>query len=67
VLIGGAALILWAITMAGVLLFTVSLLLNERQTGKRRPPRPVPGGPAPEGGRVRRPGREPTTTPCVAT
>ena len=31
VLIGGSALILWAITMTGVLLFTVSVLLAARQ------------------------------------
>ena len=67
VLIGGAALILWAITMAGVLLFTVSVLLNERQSRTRQPPRLAPGGPALGGGRARRNGREPTTTPCVAT
>ena len=29
-LVGGAALILWAITMAGVVLFTVCVLLNTR-------------------------------------
>ena len=29
-LVGGAALILWAITMAGVVLFTVSVLLDTR-------------------------------------
>jgi len=70
VLIGGSALILWAITMTGVLLFTVSVLLNElqeRRTGGRRPPRSAPGGPAIERGRTRRTGHEPTTTPCVAT
>ncbi len=70
VLIGGSALILWAITMTGVLLFTVSVLLNERQerrSRRRRPPRAAPGGPALEGGHARRTGHEPTTTPCVAT
>ena len=68
VLIGGAALILWTITMAGVLLFTVSVLLNERQSRRgRQPRRPVPGGLALGGGRARRNGREPNTTPCVAT
>ncbi len=67
VLLGGAALILWAITMAGVLLFTVSVLLNERLSRGGRPPQAVPGGPALGGGRARRNGREPTTTPCVAT
>ena len=69
-LVGGSALILWAITMSGVLLFTVSVLLNERQERRsrmRRPPRAAPGGPALERGRTRRPGHEPTTTPCVAT
>ena len=69
-LVGGSALILWAITMSGVLLFTVSVLLNERQERRsrmRRPPRAAPGGPALERGRTRRAGHEPTTTPCVAT
>ena len=66
-LIGGSALILWAITMTGALLFTVSVLLNERQSRTRRPPRSAPGGPALEGGRPRRTGHEPTATPCVAT
>ena len=69
VLVGGSALILWAITMTGVLLFTVSVLLNERgrngdppggRHGQRRDARPskasAPGT-----------GHEPTTTPCVAT
>ena len=39
VLIGGSALILWAITMTGVLLFTVSVLLSARQEqrSRRRP------------------------------
>jgi len=70
VLVGGPALILWAITMTGVLLFTVSVLLSARQeqpTRGRRPPRPAPGGPAIERGRAGRTGHEPTTTPCVAT
>ena len=69
-IVGGSALILWAITMTGVLLFTVSVLLNERQerrTRSRRPPRAAPGGPAIERGRAGRTGREPTTTPCIAT
>ena len=69
-LVGGSALILWAITMTGVLLFTVSVLLNERQerrTRGRRPPRAAPGGPALERGRAGRTGQEPTTTPCIAT
>jgi hypothetical protein len=69
-LVGGSALILWAITMTGVLLFTVSVLLNERQerrTRGRRPPRAAPGGPAIERGRAGRTGHEPTTTPCIAT
>ena len=69
VLIGGSALILWAITMTGVLLFTVSVLLNERQERRsrtRRPPRAAPGGPALEGGRTGRTGHGPNTTPCVA-
>ena len=40
-LIGGSALILWAITMIGALLFTVSVLLSVRQKrrSRRRPPR----------------------------
>ena len=70
VLIGGSALILWAITMAGVLLFTVSVLLNERQerrSRRRRAPQSAPGGPALERGRAGRTGEEPTTTPCIAT
>ena len=52
VLIGGSALILWAITMTGVLLFTVSVLLSARQeqrSHRRRPPRSAltgPSGPA---------------------
>jgi hypothetical protein len=61
-LVGGSALILWAITMTGVLLFTVSVLLNERQERRsrtRRPSRSAPGGPALEGGRTRRTGHEP--------
>ena len=69
VLIGGSALIVWAITMTGVLLFTVSVLLSVRQEQRsrtRRPPRSAPGA-ALEGGRARRTGQEPTTTPCVAT
>ena len=69
-LIGGAALILWAITMTGVLLFAVSVLLNERQERRsrtRRPPRSAPGGSVLEGGHTGRTGHEPTTTPCVAT
>jgi hypothetical protein len=37
-LVGGAALILWAITMAGVMLFSVSVLLDARLS--RRAPRP---------------------------
>jgi len=48
VLIGGSAWILWAITMTGILLFTVSVLLSARQeqrSRRRRPPRPAPGGP----------------------
>ena len=36
VLIGGSALILWAITMTGVLLFTVSVLLAARQEQRSR-------------------------------
>ena len=68
-LVGGSALILWAITMTGVLLFTVSVLLSARQERRssRRPPRSAPGRPALEGGRARRTGHEPTTTSCVAT
>ena len=61
-LVGGSALILWAITMTGVLLFTVSVLLNERQERRsrtRRPPRSAPSGPALEGGRTGRTGHEP--------
>ncbi len=49
VLIGGSALILWAITMAGVLLFTVSVLLNERQerrSRRRRAPQSALSGPS---------------------
>ncbi len=57
-LVGGAALVLWAITMTGVLLFTASGLLNERQERRSRPRRPSPGrlavGPAGAG-----PGRLP--------
>ena len=51
-LVGGSALILWAITMTGVLLFTVSVLLAARQEQRSRdgrPPRsalPGPRGPA---------------------
>ena len=43
VLIGGSALILWAITMTGVLLFTVSVLLSARQEqrSRRRPLSPA--------------------------
>jgi hypothetical protein len=41
VLIGGSALILWAITMTGVLLFTVSVLLSARQEQRSRR-RPLP-------------------------
>ncbi len=70
VLIGVFALIVWTITMTGVLLFTVSVLLSVRQEQRsrtRRPPRSAPGRPALEGGRARRTGHEPTTTPCVAT
>ena len=70
VLIGGPALVLWAITMTGVLLFTVSVLLYERQerrSRRRRPPRSAPASPAPEGRRACRIGHDPTTTPCVAT
>jgi hypothetical protein len=62
VLIGGSAWILWAITMTGVLLFTVSVLLAARQEQRsrsRRPPRSAPDGPAFEGERVGRIGREP--------
>ena len=57
-LVGGSALILWAITMTGVLLFTVSVLLSARQERRssRRPPRSAPGRPALEGGRARRAG-----------
>ncbi len=69
-LVGGSALILWAITMTGVLLFTVSVLLNERQERRsrtRRPPRSAPGDLAIEGGHTGRTGHEPPTTPCVAT
>jgi len=69
-LIGGSALILWAITMTGVLLFTVSVLLNERQERQsrtRRPPRSAAGDLAIEGGHTGRTGHEPPTTPCVAT
>jgi hypothetical protein len=40
VLIGGSALILWAITMTGVLLFTVSVLLAARQEQRSRDGRP---------------------------
>ena len=36
VLIGGSALILWAITMTGVLLLTVSVLLSARQEQRSR-------------------------------
>jgi len=49
VLIGGSALILWAVTMTGVLLFTVSVLLNERQerrSRRRRPPQSALSGPS---------------------
>jgi uncharacterized membrane protein len=67
VLVGGPALILWAITMTGILLFTVSVLLAVRQERRARQLRPTPGGRALEGGRARRTGHEPTTTPCVAT
>jgi hypothetical protein len=70
VLIGGSALILWAITMTGVLLFTVSVLLNKRQerrSRRQRLPRSVPGGPVLEGRRAGRIGHDPTATPCVAT
>jgi hypothetical protein len=69
-LVGDSALILWAITMTGVLLVTVSVLLNERQERRsrtRRPPRSAPGGPVLEGGHTGRTGHEPTTTPCVVT
>jgi hypothetical protein len=69
-LVGGSALILWAITMTGVLLFTVSVLLSarrERRSRRRQPPRSASGGLALEGGRARRAGHEPNTTPCVAT
>ncbi|MGO8889710.1 MAG: DUF1707 domain-containing protein [Streptosporangiaceae bacterium] len=62
VLVGGSALILWAITMTGALLFTVSVLLNERQERRsrtRRPPRSAPGGPALIGERTGRTGHEP--------
>ena len=48
-LVGGSALILWAITMTGVLLFTVSVLLNERQerrSRRRRPPQSALSGPS---------------------
>ena len=41
VLIGGSALILWAITMTGVLLLTVSVLLSARQEQRSRR-RPLP-------------------------
>jgi len=61
-LVGGSALILWAITMTGALLFTVSVLLNERQERRsrtRRPPRAAPGGPALIGERAARTGHEP--------
>ncbi len=70
VLVGGSALILWAITMTGIFLFTVCVLLSARQERRsrgRRPPRAAPGGPEIERGRARRTGQEPTTTPCVAT
>jgi hypothetical protein len=40
VLIGGSALILWAIIMTGVLLFTVSVLLAARQEQRSRDGRP---------------------------
>ena len=40
VLVGGSALILWAITMTGVLLFTVSVLLAARQEQRSRDGRP---------------------------
>ena len=69
VLIGGAGVILWAITMTGVLLFTVSVLLCERQ--ERDPAgggrAGSGGGPALEGGRSGRTGHEANTTSCVAT
>jgi hypothetical protein len=70
VLIGGSALILWALTMTGVLLFTVSVLLAARLVGRSRllrPPGSGPGGRALGGGPAGRAGREPNTTPCVAT
>ena len=70
VLIGGSALILWAITMAGVLLFTVSVLLyelQERRSRGQRPPRSAPASAGIEGRRARRIGHDPNTTPCVAT
>ena len=45
VLIGGSALILWAITMTGVLLFTVSVLLAARQARQdQRGPGLMTGG-----------------------
>ncbi len=51
VLIGGSALILWAITMTGVLLFTVSVLLAARQEQRSRDGRPprsaLTGAPGP--------------------
>jgi len=49
VLIGGPAWILWAITMTGVLLFTVSVLLAARQEQRSRdgrPPRSALSGPS---------------------
>ncbi len=70
VLVGGSALILWAIIMTGVLLFTVSVLLaarQERRSRQLRPPRSAPGGRALGGGPAGRTGHEPNTTPCIAT
>ena len=49
VLVGGSALILWAIIMTGVLLFTVSLMLAARQQRRGRqlrPPRSALSGPS---------------------
>jgi Domain of unknown function (DUF1707) len=49
VLIGGSAWILWAITMTGALLFTVSVLLSARQERRSRggrPPQSALSGPA---------------------
>ena len=69
VLVGGSALILWAITMTGVLLFTVSVLLSRAAgTAIQQAAATVSAGtPGPRRRRARRAGHEPPTTPCVAT